>query len=139
MHIKHTDGSFEYIPYFSLPANDLSDVIAPSCYSCFDYTNGLADLVSAPPTCFVLPLVGYIKLPLQPSWQGLSNKWNRNLCAICASSHIAERYNYWFYLGLPFCHSFIMNSCKSAVVSFYQPQVYLIGGPHGLDQELRQP
>ena len=45
MHIKHTDGSFEYVPYFCLPANDLTDVIAPSCYSCFDYTNGLADLV----------------------------------------------------------------------------------------------
>ena len=42
MHIKHTDGHFEYIPYFSLPANDLTDVIAPSCYSCFDYPNALA-------------------------------------------------------------------------------------------------
>ena len=47
MHIKHTDGSFEYVPYFCLPANDLNDVIAPSCYSCFDYPNALADLVSA--------------------------------------------------------------------------------------------
>ena len=46
MHIKHTDGSFEKVPYFSLPANELNEVIAPSCYSCFDYTNGLADLVS---------------------------------------------------------------------------------------------
>ncbi len=45
MHIKHTDGHFEYVPYFCLPANELTDVIAPSCYSCFDYTNGLADLV----------------------------------------------------------------------------------------------
>lgn len=45
VHIKHTDGSFEKVPYFSLPANQLNDVIAPSCYSCFDYTNGLADLV----------------------------------------------------------------------------------------------
>ena len=27
VHIKHTDGSFEYVPYFSLPANDLNDVI----------------------------------------------------------------------------------------------------------------
>lgn len=45
VHIKHTDGSFEYIPYFCLPANDLNDVIAPSCYSCFDYPNALADLV----------------------------------------------------------------------------------------------
>jgi len=42
VHIKHTDGHFEYIPYFSLPANDLTDVIAPSCYSCFDYPNALA-------------------------------------------------------------------------------------------------
>ncbi|GKD11729.1 7-hydroxymethyl chlorophyll a reductase, chloroplastic [Tanacetum coccineum] len=40
------------VPYFSLPANDLVDVIAPSCYSCFDYTNGLADLV-----------VGYMGVP----------------------------------------------------------------------------
>ena len=46
VHIKHTDGHFEHVPYFSLPANDLTDVIAPSCYSCFDYPNALADLVS---------------------------------------------------------------------------------------------
>jgi coenzyme F420-reducing hydrogenase beta subunit len=45
VHVKHTDGTFEYKPYFCLPANDLNDVIAPSCYSCFDYANGLADLV----------------------------------------------------------------------------------------------
>ena len=45
MHIKHLDGSFEKVPYFSLPSNELNEVIAPSCYSCFDYTNGLADLV----------------------------------------------------------------------------------------------
>ena len=45
MHIKHTDGSFEYVPYFSLPSGELNEVIAPSCYSCFDYVNGLADLV----------------------------------------------------------------------------------------------
>ena len=45
MHIKHLDGSFEKVPYFSLPSNELNEVIAPSCYSCFDYTNGLADMV----------------------------------------------------------------------------------------------
>jgi hypothetical protein len=39
------DGRYETIPYFCLPANDLNDVIAPSCYSCFDYPNALADLV----------------------------------------------------------------------------------------------
>eukprot|EP00879_Flechtneria_rotunda_P014646 GHRR01015305.1.p1 GENE.GHRR01015305.1~~GHRR01015305.1.p1 ORF type:complete len:238 (+),score=88.27 GHRR01015305.1:614-1327(+) len=52
VHIKHTDGHYEYIPYFCLPANDLNDVIAPSCYSCFDYPNALADLV-----------VGYMGVP----------------------------------------------------------------------------
>ncbi|KAK9789191.1 hypothetical protein WJX73_001217 [Symbiochloris irregularis] len=52
VHIKHTDGFYERIPYFCLPANDLNDVIAPSCYSCFDYVNNLADMV-----------VGYMGVP----------------------------------------------------------------------------
>ncbi|CAB4261927.1 unnamed protein product [Prunus armeniaca] len=52
VHLKHLDGHIEEVPYFSLPANELVDVIAPSCYSCFDYTNGLADLV-----------VGYMGVP----------------------------------------------------------------------------
>ncbi|XP_076924177.1 7-hydroxymethyl chlorophyll a reductase, chloroplastic-like [Bidens hawaiensis] len=52
VHLKHLDGHIEEVPYFSLPANDLVDVIAPSCYSCFDYTNELADLV-----------VGYMGVP----------------------------------------------------------------------------
>ncbi|XP_042050644.1 7-hydroxymethyl chlorophyll a reductase, chloroplastic-like [Salvia splendens] len=52
VHLKHLDGRIEEVPYFSLPANELTDVIAPSCYSCFDYTNGLADLV-----------VGYMGVP----------------------------------------------------------------------------
>jgi hypothetical protein len=45
VHLKHTDGHYEKVPYFCLPAKDLNDVIAPSCYSCFDYPNALADLV----------------------------------------------------------------------------------------------
>lgn len=40
------------VPYFSLPSNDLNDVIAPSCYSCFDYPNYLADMT-----------VGYMGVP----------------------------------------------------------------------------
>lgn len=44
------------MPYFCLPANDLNDVIAPSCYSCFDYPNALADMV-----------VGYMGVP----WGGV--------------------------------------------------------------------
>ncbi|WRX21818.1 Coenzyme F420 hydrogenase/dehydrogenase beta subunit [Theobroma cacao] len=42
VHLKHLDGHIEEVPYFCLPANELVDVIAPSCYSCFDYTNALA-------------------------------------------------------------------------------------------------
>jgi hypothetical protein len=41
----HKNRHYEYVPYFSLPANELTDVIAPSCYACFDYPNALADLV----------------------------------------------------------------------------------------------
>ena len=55
VHLKHYDGTYEKLPYFCLPADDLKDVIAPSCYSCFDYVNGLADLV-----------VGYMGVP----WSG---------------------------------------------------------------------
>lgn len=51
MHVKHTDGTFEYKPYFCLPANELNDVIAPSCYSCFDYPNALADMVVSACIC----------------------------------------------------------------------------------------
>ncbi|XP_031503389.1 7-hydroxymethyl chlorophyll a reductase, chloroplastic [Nymphaea colorata] len=52
VHLKHLDGHIEEVPYFCLPANELVDVIASSCYSCFDYTNALADLV-----------VGYMGVP----------------------------------------------------------------------------
>ncbi|KAG9148777.1 hypothetical protein Leryth_018090 [Lithospermum erythrorhizon] len=52
VHLKHLDGHIEEVPYFSLPAKELVDVIAPSCYSCFDYTNALADMV-----------VGYMGVP----------------------------------------------------------------------------
>ncbi|KAF8388321.1 hypothetical protein HHK36_026987 [Tetracentron sinense] len=32
VHLKHLDGHIEEVPYFCLPANELVDVIAPSCY-----------------------------------------------------------------------------------------------------------
>jgi 7-hydroxymethyl chlorophyll a reductase len=54
VHLKHTDGHTEKVPYFCLPTRELNNVIAPSCYSCFDYMNGLADLV-----------VGYMGVPYQ--------------------------------------------------------------------------
>ena len=52
VHFKHLDGHTEKVPYFCLPNQELTEVIAPSCYSCFDYMNGLADLV-----------VGYMGVP----------------------------------------------------------------------------
>jgi coenzyme F420 hydrogenase subunit beta len=45
VHFKHEDGSIETVPFFGLKTNQLKDVFAPSCMSCFDYVNSLADLV----------------------------------------------------------------------------------------------
>lgn len=45
VHFKHADGSVEKVPFFGLNTKALKEVFAPSCLSCFDYVNGLADLV----------------------------------------------------------------------------------------------
>jgi coenzyme F420 hydrogenase subunit beta len=45
VHFRHEDGSEEKVPFFGLNTKKLKDVFAPSCLSCFDYVNGLADLV----------------------------------------------------------------------------------------------
>lgn len=42
--VKHVTDLYEKVPVFTLPSEQLKDVIAPSCYSCFDYVNCLADL-----------------------------------------------------------------------------------------------
>lgn len=57
VHFKHQDGSIELVPFFGLKTNQLKDVFAPSCMSCFDYVNGLADLV-----------VGYMGAPFGWQW-----------------------------------------------------------------------
>jgi 3,8-divinyl protochlorophyllide a 8-vinyl-reductase (ferredoxin) len=57
VHFKHEDGSTELIPFFGLKTNQLKDVFAPSCMSCFDYVNSLADLV-----------VGYMGAPFGWQW-----------------------------------------------------------------------
>ncbi|HEY9734930.1 MAG TPA: Coenzyme F420 hydrogenase/dehydrogenase, beta subunit C-terminal domain, partial [Trichocoleus sp.] len=57
VHFKHEDGSTEMVPFFGLKTNQLKDVFAPSCMSCFDYVNGLADLV-----------VGYMGAPFGWQW-----------------------------------------------------------------------
>lgn len=45
IHIRHSDGSTEKIPYFSLP-QELSDpaIFPQACMCCFDYLNSLSDI-----------------------------------------------------------------------------------------------
>ena len=50
---KDGSSTYEKIPYFSLPGTIARSSIADSCLACFDYTNGLADVV-----------VGYMGAPL---------------------------------------------------------------------------
>ena len=57
VHFKHEDGSTEKVPFFGLNTKELKDVFAPSCLSCFDYVNSLADLV-----------VGYMGAPFGWQW-----------------------------------------------------------------------
>ena len=57
VHFKHEDGSTETVPFFGLKTNKLKDVFAPSCMSCFDYVNSLADIV-----------VGYMGAPFGWQW-----------------------------------------------------------------------
>lgn len=57
VHFKHEDGSLEKVPFFGLNTKELKDVFAPSCMSCFDYVNSLADLV-----------VGYMGAPFGWQW-----------------------------------------------------------------------
>ena len=53
VHVK-TGDSYITKPYFVLPGTIAQTSIAPSCLACFDYTNGLADVV-----------VGYMGAPLR--------------------------------------------------------------------------
>ncbi|MEO0706116.1 MAG: Coenzyme F420 hydrogenase/dehydrogenase, beta subunit C-terminal domain [Cyanobacteria bacterium J06649_5] len=57
VHFKHENGWEEKVPFFGLKTNKLKDVFAPSCMSCFDYTNSLADIV-----------VGYMGAPFGWQW-----------------------------------------------------------------------
>ncbi len=70
VHFKHEDGSIEKVPFFGLNTKELKDVFAPSCLSCFDYVNGLADLV-----------VGYMGAPFGWQWLVVRNERGRELLA----------------------------------------------------------
>lgn len=56
IHIKHTDGTVEKVPFFSLP-EELSnpDIFPESCMGCFDYLNSLSDIT-----------IGYLAARLLP-------------------------------------------------------------------------
>jgi coenzyme F420 hydrogenase subunit beta len=68
VHFKHEDGSIELVPFFGLNTKELKDVFAPSCLSCFDYVNSLADLV-----------VGYMGAPFGWQWIVVRNDRGREM------------------------------------------------------------
>jgi coenzyme F420 hydrogenase subunit beta len=71
VHFKHEDGSVETVPFFGLKTKELKDVFAPSCLSCFDYVNGLADLV-----------VGYMGSPMGWQWIVVRNDRGQELLSL---------------------------------------------------------
>jgi coenzyme F420 hydrogenase subunit beta len=68
VHFKHEDGSTETVPFFGLKTDQLKDVFAPSCMTCFDYVNSLADLV-----------VGYMGAPFGWQWIVVRNETGQEL------------------------------------------------------------
>ncbi len=68
IHFEHEDGSIEKVPFFGLKTNKLKDVFAPSCMSCFDYVNSLADLV-----------VGYMGAPFGWQWIVVRNETGKEM------------------------------------------------------------
>jgi 3,8-divinyl protochlorophyllide a 8-vinyl-reductase (ferredoxin) len=68
VHFKHEDGSEEKVPFFGLKTNKLKDIFAPSCMSCFDYVNSLADLV-----------VGYMGSPYGWQWIVVRNQTGQEM------------------------------------------------------------
>lgn len=75
VHFKHADGSVEKVPFFGLKTNMLKDVFAPSCLSCFDYVNSLADLV-----------VGYMGAPFGYQWIVVRNETGREMLDLVLDS-----------------------------------------------------
>ena len=68
IHFRHEDGQVETVPFFGLDTPALKDVFAPSCLSCFDYTNAGADLV-----------VGYMGAPFGRQWITVRNPKGQRL------------------------------------------------------------
>ncbi len=71
IHFRHSDGSTETVPFFGLDTPKLKDVFAPSCLSCFDYTNAGADLV-----------VGYMGATFGRQWLTVRNPRGQDLLGL---------------------------------------------------------
>jgi coenzyme F420-reducing hydrogenase beta subunit len=71
IHFRHSDGRQETVPFFALDTPKLKDVFAPSCLSCFDYTNAGADLV-----------VGYMGASFGRQWITVRNPRGEQLLAL---------------------------------------------------------
>jgi 3,8-divinyl protochlorophyllide a 8-vinyl-reductase (ferredoxin) len=76
VHFKHEDGSTELVPFFGLNTKELKDVFAPSCLSCFDYVNSLADLV-----------VGYMGAPFGWQWIVVRNDRGQQMLDLVNDAH----------------------------------------------------
>ena len=76
VHFKHEDGSTELVPFFGLNTKELKDVFAPSCLSCFDYVNSLADLV-----------VGYMGAPFGWQWIVVRNDRGQEMLDLINDAH----------------------------------------------------
>jgi len=68
IHFRHSGGSEETVPFFGLDTPRLKEVFAPSCLSCFDYTNAGADLV-----------VGYMGAEFGRQWLVVRNALGERL------------------------------------------------------------
>ncbi|ERN40770.1 coenzyme F420-reducing hydrogenase, beta subunit [Rubidibacter lacunae KORDI 51-2] len=79
VHFKHEDGSVEMVPFFGLKTNKLKDVFAPSCMSCFDYVNSLADLV-----------VGYMGAPFGYQWIVVRNDTGKEMLEVVADRLVMQ-------------------------------------------------
>ncbi len=75
VHFKHENGSIEKVPFFALNTEKLKDVFAPSCMTCFDYVNSLADLV-----------VGYMGAPYGWQWIIVRNDRGQEMLDLAKSA-----------------------------------------------------
>ena len=73
VHFRHADGHEETVPFFGLDTPALKSVFAPSCLSCFDYTNAGADLV-----------VGYMGATFGRQWITVRNARGERLLELVA-------------------------------------------------------